>query len=395
MAVHISSEASVFKDVNALHPDYIPPKILFRESELNELRSLQEEPSNYRGVFITGGDGHGKTSLAKFFARENAGKQQALYIDCLKCRGKVTFILHEIIRCFKSDFPSRGYSLDELKHILTGILERRKTRFLLILDDLDFLLHNSGSEGWHTLQEVLKSTVFDSTLTLTIYILNDINHVKNLGFMEQIMIENMSLNLRGYSESEIREIIGFRANLAFKGDALERGFLDGVTEYTVSSGGNLRYALELMLKAGEIAELNNSRRVGLNHLSRARVEVHPNFNSYLLRKLGRHEKLLLLSIAQSLSKSFRDEVRFSEVEKEYNRLCLNLGFRPRRHTSLWHYVKTLSLLGFIRCELSRSGYRGKTTLLSLPGIPPELVEFRVKDELGVEFHKNYLFEPSK
>lgn len=380
MDVHISSENSVFKDVNALHPDYIPPKILFRDRELNELLSLQDESTSYRGVFITGGEGYGKTLLTKFFAR-TFNKQEPLYVDCIRCRGRVTPILYEVIRHFKPDFPSRGYSLEELKYILTQILEHRRTSFLLIIDDLDFLFHNSGSKGWHTLQEILKST----TLNSTIYILKETNHVKDLDFMERTLIENTSLKLREYSKMEIRDIIRYRAYLAFREDSLEHGFLDSITESTVSSGRNLRYALELMLKSGEIAELDRSCRVSLNHLSKAMNEVHPNFNSYLLEKIGRHEKILLFSIAKSLRKSSRGEVRFSEVEKEYNRMCLHLRLRPRRHTRLLDYIKTLSSLGFIKRELSHYGYRGKTTLLSLPGAPPELIELKTKEELAIKF----------
>ncbi|MEM2876397.1 MAG: hypothetical protein QXL67_05550, partial [Candidatus Bathyarchaeia archaeon] len=134
MLIHTSSGESVFKDVNSLHPDYIPPEILFRGRELNKLRFLREgllyKPANYRRVFITGGRGQGKTLLTRFFARENSETQKGLYVDCLECKGKVTLILHRIIGWFKPGFPSGGYSLEELKSILTTIFEDRREKVL-------------------------------------------------------------------------------------------------------------------------------------------------------------------------------------------------------------------------------------------------------------------------
>jgi len=102
-----------------------------------------------------------------------------------------------------------------------------------------------------------------------------------------------------------------------------------------------------------------------------------------LEKLERHEKILLLSTARTLKRKSSGEVPLSEVEMEYRRLCYILGYKPRGHTTIFHKVKTLSLLGFITHRLSGSGYRGKTTLLSLPGVLPSLVESRVAESLGL------------
>ncbi|MEM2876396.1 MAG: hypothetical protein QXL67_05545 [Candidatus Bathyarchaeia archaeon] len=220
-------------------------------------------------------------------------------------------------------------------------------------------------------------------MPLTIYVLNNASLLKNLDFLEQTMIKSDILELKDYSKQEVEKIIRFRADLAFRESVLERGFLERVTENTFSSGGNLRYALELMLKAGEIANLNKAGVVSLEHLSKAESIIHPNLNGHLLKKLGVHEKILLISVAKRLKETSKNEVSISEVEEEYGHLCICLGFKPRTHTMLLHYVKTLSLLGFIEHELSGPGYRGKTTLLSLPNASPELVEFRVKEELGI------------
>ena len=188
-----SSRESVFKDPRTLHPDYVPPEALFRERELEELRAAQtgstDKPAEYRRVFITGGYGLGKTLLARLYARTTRNDQQTLYVNCIDCRGKVTFLLYRIINSFKPRFPHRGYSLYELRKTLANELRKDNGRILLIIDDLDMLLYESGLEGWESLQETLKLETLDSTLTLTLYTINHIDLLGRMGFLKKTLIE--------------------------------------------------------------------------------------------------------------------------------------------------------------------------------------------------------------
>ena len=388
-----TSRGSVFKDPRTLCPDYVPPKAPFRERELEKLRAVQtdsrDKPAEYRRVFITGRYGTGKTLLTKFYAATTRYDQQTLYVNCIDCRGKIPSLLHEIIRSLKPGFPRRGYSLYELRETLADILRKHRGRILLIIDDLDILLHKSGSEGWKNLQDILKLEVFDSTLNLTVYTINHISLLDRMDFLNQSLIERDLFDLRGYSKTEVEAIIRFRASLAFREEALGQDFLTEVAEKTSSIGGNLAYAMELMLKAGELADLTKSDKLTLNHLYEAEKTVHPRFKGFLLEKLEKHEKILLLSTARTLKRKSYGEASLSEVEEEYRRLCRILGYEPRGHTTLFHKVKTLSLLGFITHKLSGLGYRGKTTLLGLPGTPPSLVESRVEESLKISIKNIY------
>lgn len=387
MAAPSTSRGSVFKDPRTLSPDYVPPKAPFREHELEKLRAIQKDsrdkPAEHRRVFITGRYGTGKTLLTKFYAATTRYDQQTLYVNCMDCRGKVPSLLHEIVRFFNPSFPHRGYSLYELRETLASILRKYMRRILLVIDDLDLLLHKSGSEGWKSLQDILKLEVFDSTLNLTVYTITHIAPLNRMDFLNQALIERDRFDLRGYSKTEVEAIIRFRASLAFREEALGHGFLTEVAEKTSSTGGNLAYAMELMLKAGELADLTKSGKLTLKYLYEAEKTVHPRFKGLLLEKLEKHEKILLLSIARTLKRKSYGEVSLSEVEEEYRRLCHTLGYEPRGHTMLLHKVKTLSLLGFITHRLSGLGYRGKTTLLSLTGVSPSLVESRVEESLKI------------
>ncbi|MCD6528932.1 AAA family ATPase [Candidatus Bathyarchaeota archaeon] len=387
MAAPPASRESVFKDPRTLHPDYIPPKAPFREHGLEKLRVAQrfstEKPAEYRRIFITGGYGTGKTLLARLYAATTCHEQHAIYVNCIDCRGKLTFLLHGIVSSFKPIFPRRGYSVYELKESLANCLRKNGRKVLLIIDDLDMLLHESGAEGWEGLQDTLKLEAFDSTLNLTVYTVNRVDLLDEVGFLNRTLIERDRFELKRYSKAEVEAITCFRARLAFREEALEQAFLSKVAEQAFSAGGNLAYAMELMLKAGELADSTKSRKITLDHLEEAEKTVHPRLHGFLLEKLEKHEKILLLSTARTLKRKPSGEASLSEVEREYRRLCQILGHKPRGHTTIFYKVKTLSLLGFTTHRLSGSGYRGKTTLLSLPNIPPNLIESKVAESLGL------------
>ena len=63
-----------------------------------------------------------------------------------------------------------------------------------------------------------------------------------------------------------------------------------------------------------------------------------------------------------------------EAEDAYAIVCEEYNERQRRHTQLWKYAKKLSVMSLIKKETSGVGYRGKTTLISLPRIPASDLE---------------------
>jgi len=65
-------------------------------------------------------------------------------------------------------------------------------------------------------------------------------------------------------------------------------------------------------------------------------------------------------------------------------VCEEYDEKKRGHTQLWKYVKKLSVLGTIRTEPSSVGQRGKTTYISLPGVPASDLEQELTKILSTE-----------
>ncbi|HDI31326.1 MAG TPA: cell division control protein Cdc6, partial [Thermofilum sp.] len=62
------------------------------------------------------------------------------------------------------------------------------------------------------------------------------------------------------------------------------------------------------------------------------------------------------------------------LELEYNETCNEYSVEARKHTRIWDYVQNLSSMGLIVAEKSGRGYRGRTTLISLPAAPLSSLE---------------------
>jgi cell division control protein 6 len=93
-----------------------------------------------------------------------------------------------------------------------------------------------------------------------------------------------------------------------------------------------------------------------------------------IAKLGLHEKLFLLGIARRFKLTDAAHISMGEAEEAYAIVCEEYGEKRRRHTQLWKYAKELSTLDIIETQPSSHGYRGKTTLISLPKIPASELE---------------------
>jgi cell division control protein 6 len=66
-----------------------------------------------------------------------------------------------------------------------------------------------------------------------------------------------------------------------------------------------------------------------------------------------------------------------EVEKSYGVVCEEYEEKQYGHTQLWDNIKELNILGLIGAKKSGKGFAGKTTLISIPDIPTNVLEEKI------------------
>jgi cell division control protein 6 len=133
-------------------------------------------------------------------------------------------------------------------------------------------------------------------------------------------------------------------------------------------GGNARYSIELLWRAGKHADAEGTRTVQPEHVRKAVGNVYAEVRRDEVTALPLHKQLLLLGVARRFQQSGDIHISMGEAEEAYNVACEEFGEKPRGHTQLWKYVQELSTLGVIKTEPSTNGQRGKTTLIGLPRI---------------------------
>jgi len=182
------------------------------------------------------------------------------------------------------------------------------------------------------------------------------------------------IHLEEYSKPQLRDIINARVALTFRPNIVSTQATDLISELATSEGGNARYAIELLWRAGKYADASELTEVSPECVRKAAVSIYPVIRKDAIASLGLHEKLFLLGVARRFKQTDAAYITMGDAEDAYAVVCEEYGERKRGHTQLWEYVKTLSDSGIIKTEISSLGQRGKTTLISLPRVPASDLE---------------------
>jgi cell division control protein 6 len=188
--------------------------------------------------------------------------------------------------------------------------------------------------------------------------------------------------LDDYSKTQLLDILNDRVTAAFHDNAVYSQTLDLVAESAASFGGDARYAIELLWRAGKYADAENSRMVQPEHVRRASESVYPIVRKDSISQLNLHQKLFLLGVARRFKQSDAAYLSMGEAENAYAVVCEEYGAERHGHTQLWKYLQELSALDVIKTEHSSAGQRGKTTLISLPHVSAAELEQELVKTLG-------------
>ena len=384
------SRPSIFKDESKLSIDYVPGNLPHRERELKQLAStfrvVLEKPGSSQRVIIIGNVGTGKTALAKNFGNQisaiaNKKGINLLYIHINCRRERTSFtILNRVVKTLDPKIPRRGFSAEELLQILKEILEERDIHVILTLDELDFLLKRGGEQLLYSLIRL-----FDEQLNVA-QRLSLIGIMRNeilFRCLDSSVISSLQQNiirLKEYSAAQLETILSERVKEAFYMGTVTIEEIRFIAEIAAMKG-DARYALEILWRAGKIADARNKKRVSPEHIREAKAGIYPVVRRDVLQELPFQHKVLLLAISRTLTRD-RAYVTTSETEKTYKVVCEEYNIRPRKHTQFWEYLKELEKQGIITTKISGVGMKGKTTLISLQDIPTSILEQEILNLLG-------------
>ena len=379
---------SVFKDSRTLSFDYVPAKLPHRDSQMKRLIMLYRpvlESNVSQNAVLTGSVGTGKTATAKRFCmdlKEYAEKQQKAVdwtlVNCRQRNSESSVVL-QIVNHFQPNFPDRGFSITEMFRILRKDLEKRKTHLVIVLDEADMLLKKAGSDIIYKLtrfgEEKTESKELVSLILISQKNVYDMLDPSSASTFKRTNI----IEFGKYNTEELGDIVKQRTELALHDGAIDDDSVNLIAEIA-SEWGDARFAIEILEKAGMLADEEGAGKINVEHVRAAKAEAYSSVTESKLAGLERHQKLALLGIARaSRGKAY---ITTGDAEGAYKVACEEYEEKPRAHTAFWGLMKDLDMLGVVSAKKSGPGISGKTTVITLLDIPAKVLEQRVRDMLN-------------
>ena len=379
---------SVFKDQRTLSFDYVPQKLVHREAQMKKLAMLYKsvvESNLSQNAVLTGSVGTGKTAAAKRFCmdlKDFAEKQQKavdwVLVNCRQRNSESSAVLH-IVNHFQPNFPDRGFSITEMLRILRKDLEKRKVHLVIVLDEADMLLKKAGSDIIYKLTRFGEEKVEGKEL-VSLILISQKNVFDMLDASSTSTFKRTNVVEFGkYSLEELRDIVKSRTMLALNDGAIEDDSINLIAEVS-SEWGDARFAIEILEKAGMLADEESAGKISVEHVRGAKAEAYSSITESKLAGLDKHQRLALLAIARtSRGKAY---ITTGEAESAYKVACEEYGEKARAHTAFWGLMKDLDMLGVVSAKKSGPGISGKTTVITLLDIPAKVLEQRMRQMLN-------------
>ena len=373
----------MFKDQRTLSFDYVPQKLVHREAQMKKLAMLYRPvlESNFaQNAVLTGSVGTGKTATAKRFCMDlkDYGEKQQKAIDwtLVNCRQRnsESAVVLQIVNHFQPNFPDRGFSITEMLRILRKDLEKRKVHLVVVLDEADVLLKKAGPDIIYKLTRFGEEKV-ESKELVSLMLVSQKNVFDMLDAASVSTFKRTNIVEFGkYSSEELRDIVAQRAALALHDGSIDSDSLDLISEVS-SEWGDARFAIEILEKAGMLADEEGAGKVNVEHVRAAKAEAYSSITESKLQGLEKHQKLALLGIARaSKGKAY---ITTRDAESAYAVACEEYEENPRAHTAFWGLMKDLDTLGIVSAKKSGPGISGKTTVITLLDIPAKVLEKKV------------------
>jgi len=241
----------------------------------------------------------------------------------------------------------------------------------VILDEVDALLKKSGADVIYAFARIAEETTSAKGNISMILVSQRSNALE---YMDPAALSTFRrsnvVEFPKYDRNELRDIVTARVAIAMHPGTVDDDLVNLIADIA-SEFGDARYAIELLEKAGMLADEESDEELAPEHVRGAKAHVHPTDVQEWIRLLEVPKKLVLLAIARKSRK--KAYITMGDAEEAYAVVCEEYEEKPRAHTQFWKYVRDLDALGLVDTKPSGEGVVGKTTLISLPEVPAKVL----------------------
>ncbi len=374
---------SVFKDRDVLSPHYIPSRLLFREEQIEEISQLLapvlsgKKPNN---IFIYGKTGTGKTAVVKYvtnklleFARKENRPVEVVYANCRIYNSK-----YKVLAKGAQDLYAREFLGFSAPYLYEKIMEvaNRGTGIIFVLDEIDRV--KGVDDLVYTLTRM--NDELERGSMSVVGISNDLTFKDRLDPRTKSSLCERELVFPPYTAPQLQKILEDRVKEGFREGAVEEGAISLAAAYAAQESGDARFALLLMLRAGEIADEEGASKVTEEHVRKARERVEEDVILETVRTLPVQERLVLYALARltrekkGVQRMGSEPALFSgTVYEEYVRIARHMGKKPVSQRWYREYISEMEMYGIIETTPVQRGIRGSTRIIKLLLDPKKLI----------------------
>jgi len=374
---HQYLESRIFKDREKLLPDYVPEELPHRDEQIVTLAKILapaltgSRPSN---IFIYGLTGTGKTAVTKYVLRKIKEKAQNkvdfVYINCRQNNTSYR-VLAELAKHLGVKVPFTGLALGEVMKRLVQGLERRRGIYVVVLDEVDNLVKRNGDDVLYFLTRINEELV--NSKVSVIGITNDLKFTEFLDARVKSSLGEEELVFPPYNAVQLEDILRRRAREALKDGVVDDEILKKVAAIAARQNGDCRLALDILLKAADIAEREGADKITEVHVDKARNEIEKNLAVDIIKTMPLHVKLVLAAIYLLSRDGGTKLITTGLVYDKYKELVSRIGMEPVTSRRISDVINELDVVGIINARVISLGRYGRTKVVSI-GVPMKNVE---------------------
>jgi len=337
-------ESTIFLDRSKLSPRYVPTELPHREKEIQRIyhtfRDSFDSPERFPLTImqIVGPAGIGKTSTVLATMRllddqfeKNRLKMKVAYVN-LKLQGGNKYAIYRfILEKIAPELPAQGLSAEEMLRFLLRYLIENKIFAFIVLDEIDYLIKITKDSG--IIYDLTRLNEFDPESPChvkgVIFVARSTEFYSKLDQAELSSLGRVPIRFPMYSLKQVGDILSKRCSEAFRPRIVGSDLIDKVSEITVSSDvrGDIRYSLELLLYAGNLAESNNTGAVSLEHILKVHSQIHPSLTLDQIHELSKNQLVTLLAVTIAMRVRDKNYVDIREIQSRAIAICEDLKIR--------------------------------------------------------------------
>ncbi len=322
-------ENIIIANESVLLESHQPEDVLHREGQKQVLIDCVKPASSgkrIRNIFLYGPPGTGKTLLTRWTMAElekAANRIKTIYVNCWS-RSTAYGVLGEILHQAEI-FVSPRESMLSMTRKFENMVKSPERKFIIALDEVDQLASTE------ILYDVSRSGAGLVCISNNPYALSNVDdRIKS-----SLQVEGVEFP--AYTADQVADIIGQRAKYGLAPNSILR---DDVKMIARMCNGDARVGIEMLRKAGLIAENENKRKISAEHIRKAFDEAKFMRKSKSEARLN-DDEMEILKIIRS-----ENRINATQIYEKYSEKVSS----PVTQRAVRKYLKKFSKLGLIGHE---------------------------------------------